>query len=85
LDENDIEGIIDEIQCLCYDADDSYRQYSPFEVFAHELNSSPDAEELWEAYDEGIARGIEIFTDELAQELNEHAQELQKARSSNKS
>ena len=84
LDGYNIEGLIDEIQCLCYDADESYRQYSPFEVFAHELNSSPNAEELWEAYDEGISKGIELFTDELAQELNDYAQELHHAKSSTK-
>jgi hypothetical protein len=48
--------------CLTYGAFESEqnaRQYSPFEFFAHEINSTGDrAEGLWEAYDQGVAIGI---------------------------
>jgi hypothetical protein len=38
-----------------------FRQYTPFEFFAHDVNELPefDAEECWEAYDEGVEDGIE--------------------------
>lgn len=48
--------------CLGYAASTSEehdRQYSPFEFFSHELNSYED---LWNAFDTGIARGIDDAT-----------------------
>lgn len=50
---------------LAWQANDNYRQYSPFEFFAHELNEAEDSEELWEAYDEGIYQGIEARINEI--------------------
>jgi hypothetical protein len=34
-----------------------YRQYSPFEFFAREINESSDPDGLWEAYEEGVHKG----------------------------
>jgi hypothetical protein len=34
-----------------------YRQYSPFEFFAQEINDSRDPDMLWEAYDDGVHKG----------------------------
>lgn len=37
-----------------------YRQFSPFEFLAAELNADEDrADGLWEAYESGVLRGIE--------------------------
>lgn len=38
---------------------DTFRQYSPFEFFAKDLNNSHDPEGLWEAYDNGVWAGIQ--------------------------
>lgn len=39
---------------------ESYRQYTPFEFFAKEINDSGDRSDgLWEAYDAGVARGAD--------------------------
>lgn len=49
----------DKITALCWEADDNYRQYSPFEFFCNELNNCEDPEAAWNAYERGIADGIE--------------------------
>lgn len=46
------------VYSITADADDCFRQYSPFEFFADALNGAENGEELWEAYDEGISTGI---------------------------
>jgi hypothetical protein len=42
------------------------RQFSPFEFTAQELNASEDADDLWDAFEQGIFEGI-LF--ELEQQL----------------
>jgi hypothetical protein len=38
---------------------DVYRQYTPFEFFAKEINDTGDrADGLWAAYDDGVYKGI---------------------------
>ena len=38
---------------------DSFRQYTPFEFFAHDVNECGDrADSLWQAYEEGVYKGI---------------------------
>lgn len=37
---------------------DTFRQYSPFEFFAHDINNSKDPDELWDAYDGAVWDGI---------------------------
>lgn len=34
-----------------------YRQFSPFEFFANDINESHDPEGLWAAYDDGVHKG----------------------------
>lgn len=51
------------------EAVENYRQFSPFELFAKELNDSEDPDSAWEAYEDGISEGIihavdNIITDE---------------------
>lgn len=43
-----------------YEAEENGRQYSPFELVAHEINSLPWSEDAWEAFQEGID---EVFAD----------------------
>ena len=52
---DDIEIFISEIIGF---EQDIYRQYSPFESFAHEINESRNNESLWESYDNGVSKGI---------------------------
>lgn len=40
------------------------RQFSPFEFTAHMINTQADAEELWAAYDDGVADGIDAYIKE---------------------
>lgn len=48
---------------LC-DAEETSRTYTPFEFFAKELNERPDADEAWDAYDEGISIAFSNAVDE---------------------
>ncbi len=57
----------DAVKTACWEADENYRQFSPFEFFAHALNESENAEDLWEAYDKGIEEGIEDMLSHLTQ------------------
>lgn len=42
-----------------FESEQNARSYSPFEFFAHDINETGDrAEDLWEAYEEGVAVGI---------------------------
>ena len=48
-------------ECLSSAAAESERMardFSPWEFTAHDINESDDAEELWEAYDDGVDAGI---------------------------
>ena len=46
------------IVAQCYESESNDRQFSPFEFIAHEINSYPDADDLWQAFDDGISEGI---------------------------
>lgn len=43
---------------LAFAAESNDRQFSPFEHQANEINSDEDANDLWAAFDDGIAAGI---------------------------
>ena len=45
-------------ECVSTESD-SYRQYSPFEFFAHDINQCYNSDSLWDAYDNGVYKGIE--------------------------
>ena len=53
--ESDIEKFISD--CSSHESD-IYRQYSPFEFFAKEINDCYNSESLWESYDNGVHKGI---------------------------
>lgn len=55
----DEDNIWDVMTSLCYNAESSNRDYSPFEFTAHDINESRYPDELWAAYDEGVTLGIE--------------------------
>lgn len=63
----DLDEFEDKVRSTCWEADEGYRQYSPFEFFAHALNESFHPEELWEAYDTGIEEGVEDMLAGLTQ------------------
>ncbi len=66
----DEENIREVHEALCYEAESSSRDYSPFEFTAHEFNSLGefDADDAWAAFDEGVADAIRddlaTYTDE---------------------
>ena len=54
----------DRVLLICWEADDSYRQYSPFEFFYHKLNNTEDPDAAWDAYERGITDGIQQELDD---------------------
>lgn len=52
------ENIAEYHELLCFAAESSSREYSPFEFIAHEFNESDDANELWEAFESGVSDSI---------------------------
>lgn len=55
MDENEREKFISDMSAH---ESEVYRQYSPFEFFAHDINASEYPDELWDAYDTGVYNGI---------------------------
>ena len=53
---------------------DIYRQYTPFEFFAHDINSCGDrADSLWESYETGVYNGImQVIKKEVNLITNNH-------------
>lgn len=45
-------------ELLCFAAESSSRDYSPFEFVAHEFNESEDSEDLWAAFEAGVSDSI---------------------------
>jgi hypothetical protein len=43
---------------MCETESEHYRQFSPFEFFAHDINECDNADGLWDAYDNGVYKGI---------------------------
>jgi hypothetical protein len=37
---------------------ENYRQYTPFEFFAHDINECWNSDGLWDSYDNGVWAGI---------------------------
>jgi hypothetical protein len=64
----DYENYIDAIYTLVWQADDNYRSYSPFEFFAHALNSMEDPDNAWEVYGNGLTDGVETRINTLVNE-----------------
>jgi len=48
-----------------------FRQFSPFEFFAHDLNTSHDPDGLWDAYDDGVWEGINKRVKEIKREYKD--------------
>ena len=49
---------------------DIYRQYSPFELFAHDINASEYPDELWDEYENGVYDGIKQLVKEEVNLIN---------------
>lgn len=45
-------------EALCFAAESISREYSPFEFIAHELNELEDSDDLWCAFESGVADSI---------------------------
>jgi hypothetical protein len=49
---------------------DIYRQFFPFEFFAHNINASAYPDELWNEYDRGVYDGIKQLVKEEVNLIN---------------
>lgn len=54
--QGDIDKLIEE--CAEWESD-GYRQFTPFEFVAHDFNSSRYPDETWQAYDDGVTKGMD--------------------------
>ncbi len=52
---------IDAWEMYCLESESNDRQFSPFECTAHEINESRWPDEVWEAFDEGIIKGLRAY------------------------
>lgn len=43
----------------CTSETEYFRQYSPFEIFANQINNSHDPDSLWAEYDNGVSDGVQ--------------------------
>jgi hypothetical protein len=70
MDENEREKFISDIS---EHESDIYRQYSPFEYSAHDMNCSRYPNELWNEYDNGVYDGIvQLVKEEINLIKNNH-------------
>lgn len=63
------EDFLNKLYDLVWQADESYRSYSPFEFFAHDLNEMEDPDAAWEMYEQAIADGIDDEINTTIEEL----------------
>lgn len=47
------------IRNAAHESEANSRQFSPFELFASEVNKATNSEQLWEVYETGVTVGIE--------------------------
>lgn len=53
---------VDDVVSAVMSTEENARQFSPFEFFSKEIWSSGDrADGLWDAYDEGISAGAQVY------------------------
>ena len=52
------ENVAEYHEALCFAAESSSREFSPFEFVAHDLNESEDSEDLWVAFESGVSDSI---------------------------
>ena len=55
----------DEFLEFAFEAEENSRQFSPFEFYAHDINCEDNADELWEEYDRGVAKGIQSVLESI--------------------
>ena len=67
----DAEEWREEVRDLAFEAEQNSRQFSPFEFFAKDLNDREDADEAWDSYDEGIAKGVQDSVDGMRPWISE--------------
>lgn len=52
------ENVADYFSAIASQSESIDREYSPFEFTAHDINECYNADSLWEAFDNGITKGI---------------------------
>jgi hypothetical protein len=78
MDDFDLSEFEDNVRTVCWEADEGYRQYSPFEFFCKALNEDENADELWESYEQGINEGVEDELTNLTKQYYMTAEEAHK-------
>jgi len=73
INEENLEEMCEQVKTICWEADQTSRQFSPFEFLAHSFNQDENSEELWETYEEGISEGVEEFLKELTEQLTKES------------
>jgi len=51
-------NVLEVMELYAHAAEENARQFSPFELTAHEFNTNNDPDTAWEDYDEGVHAGI---------------------------
>ena len=60
------------VQSLAFEAESEDRSFSPFEFRAASYNAARNSETLWEAFDEGIADGIQANIEKRMSQEKDH-------------
>lgn len=63
------ENRLEYLELLCYATIENSRQYSEFSFIAHDINECPNADGLWDSFDNGIDRGVAIRLNEVKKSL----------------
>ena len=58
------ENVAEYFSLIAHESESNSRQYSEFSFAAHDINECPNADSLWESYENGIERGIVIAWNE---------------------
>lgn len=60
------------MQEIAFDCESNDRSFTPFEFTAARINAADDAQELWAAFDDGIAKGIADEVEARLANLDDH-------------
>lgn len=52
------DNILEYFELLCYAAVDGSKQNTEFSFIASDINECPNADGLWDSFEEGVSRGI---------------------------
>ena len=71
---DDVSEIISE---HAQDGFENYKSFTPFEFYAHAMNTRDDSEECWNALDEGFSEGVESATPKLLSDTKDELEQTE--------